>query len=237
MPQPLVDLLWSAHPDAPAGGRRGPRSQLSTTQVVAHAVTLADAGGLDAVTVRVLAQDLGISTMSVYTYVNSRDDLLVLMVDAMHAAMPHPALGRAGWRTRVRRIAEANLTLLLDHPWLLRVRDDRTALGPGTIAKYDHELHAFDGTSLGDLDRDAALTLVLDFVTAAAARRCAPRVDFGPLWVESAARLAGYLGAEHPLAQRIGQAAGESMGGPYNVERSWTFGLERVLAGLADLID
>lgn len=237
MPQPLVDLLWSAHPSALAGGRRGPRSRLSTTEVVAQAVRLADAGGLDAVTVRALAQDLGISTMSVYTYVNSRDDLLVLMVDSVRAAMPHPTFGRTGWRTRVRRVADANLALLLAHPWLLRVRDDRTALGPGTIAKYDHELHAFDGTPLDDLDRDAAVTLVLDFVTAAAARRCAPAVDFGPLWAESATRLAGYLGPEHALAQRVGQAAGESMGGPYSVDRAWTFGLERVLAGLADLIE
>lgn len=237
MPQPLVDLLWSAHPDAPAGGRRGPKSRRSTAEVVARAMALADAAGLEAVTIRALAQDLGISAMSVYTYVNSRDDLLVLMADAAHGAMVRPAFGRAGWRTRVRRVAEANLALLLAHPWLLHVHDDRTALGPGTIAKYDHELHAFDGTALDDLDRDAALTLVLDFAAAAAARRTVPAVDFGPLWAESAGRLAGYLGDDHPLAQRVGRAAGESMGAPYGVQRAWTFGLDRLVAGLADLIE
>ncbi|TKV60633.1 TetR family transcriptional regulator [Nakamurella flava] len=237
MPQPLVDLLWSGHPDAPAGARRGPKSRRSTADVVARAVSLADADGLDAVTVRALAGDLGISTMSVYTYVNSRDDLLVLMADAAHGAMALPAFGRADWRTRVRRVADANLVLLLAHPWLLRIHDDRTALGPGTIAKYDHELQAFGGTGLDDLDRDAALTLVLDFVGAAAARRTAPPVDFGPLWAESAGRLAHYLGDDHPLAQRVGRAAGESMGAPYGADRAWAFGLDRLLAGLADLVD
>lgn len=237
MPQPLVDLLWSGHPDAPAGGRRGPRSTRSTAELVTHAITLADAAGLDAVTVRALAGDLGISTMSVYTYVNNRDDLLVLMADAAYGAMDRPAFGRTGWRTRVRRVADANLAFFLAHPWMLRIRDDRTALGPGTIAKYDHELHAFDGTALNDLDRDAALTLVLDFVGAAAVRRTAPAVDVGPLWAESAERLARYLRDDHPLAQRVGRAAGESMGGPYGVDQAWAFGLERVIAGLADLIE
>lgn len=237
MPQPLVDLLWSAHPEAPAGGRRGPRARRSTAEVVDRAVTLADVGGLDAVTVRALAQSLDMSTMSVYTHVNSRDDLLVLMADAAHGAMTRPTFGQAGWRTRVRRVADANLALLTAHSWLLRIHDDRTALGPGTIAKYDHELQAFDGTGLDDLDRDAALTLVLDFVAAAAARRTAPPVDFGPLWAESAERLAHYLGDDHPLAQRVGRAAGESMGAPYGVERAWVFGLDRLMAGLADLVE
>jgi len=237
MPQPLVDLLWRTHPDAPGGGTRGPRAKHSISNVVERAMALADRSGLDSVTIRALAESLSISTMSVYTHVNSRDDLVVLMADAVYGTMTLPTFGRAGWRTRVRRTAEANLALLTAHPWLLHVKDPRLALGPGTIAKYDHELRIFDGTSLNDLHRDAALTFLLDFVGSNARSQLTSPEDFGRVWAEAAARLGRYVGDSYPLAQRVGQEAGESMGAPYSAAQAWRFGLERVIAGLADIID
>lgn len=237
MPEPLLDLLWRDRAPAPTGRRRGPKARHSTTDVVTLAIAIADEGGLGAVTIRALAQKLDLTPMSVYTHVNSRDDLLVLMADQAHSQMSSTAFGRAAWRTRVRRVADDNLALLREHPWLLDLEDQRTALGPGTIAKYDRELRAFDGTSLDDVSRDAALTFVLDF-TRSTAERIVVRpaaAEFGELWEQSASGLAGYLGDDFPLAQRVGRAAGESMGGPYDAEHAWEFGLARVLAGLADL--
>ncbi|UMG94335.1 TetR family transcriptional regulator [Nocardioides sp. TF02-7] len=111
MPRPLIDLLWRDHPAAAVAGRRGPPARVSTGTVVGTAVRLADGHGLAAVTVRRLAAELEVSTMSVYTHVNSRDDLLVLMADAAHALAELPAYGRLGWRSRVRLVAEANLAL------------------------------------------------------------------------------------------------------------------------------
>lgn len=235
MPRELIDLLWRDHPAAPRGGTRGPRTRVTTGAVVEAAGTLADAEGLAAVTVRRLGSALGISTMSVYTHVNGRDDLLVLMADAAHASLPLPAYGDADWRTRVRHVAEANLALLLEHPWLLEVDDERTAFGPGTIAKYDHELHALDPLPLDDVARDAALTFVLDFVRAAArARRRDPRADEMPqTWARWAGRLAEYLGDGYPLAQRVGSAAGQEMNAASSPAHAWEFGLARVLDSLA----
>lgn len=235
MPQPLVDLLWRDHPQAPQGGSRGPRARVSTTDVVQAAIRLADADGLAAVRIRDLAASLGVSTMAIYTHVNSRADLLVLMVDAVHASMTRPVFGRAGWRTRVRRLADANLELLRTHPWLLDVSDDRVVFGPGTIAKYDHELHAFDGMGLDDATRDAALTFVLDFVRASArALLPAPNgVDTVELWRQWRDRLAEYVGDAYPLARRVG--AGAAMTTAYDPRRAYEFGLNRVLAALADL--
>jgi AcrR family transcriptional regulator len=237
MPQPLVDLLWRDHPHAPRGGSRGPRARVATGDVVQAAIRLADADGLAAVRIRDLAASLGVSTMAIYTHVNSRADLLVLMVDAVHASMTRPTFGRAGWRTRVRRLAEANLALLRDHPWLLEVSDDRVVFGPGTIAKYDHELHAFDGMGLDDVTRDAALTFVLDFVRASARALLPhpPAADTAALWRQWQDRLAEYVGDAYPLAQRVGAAAGAAMNAAHDPMRAYEFGLERVLAALADL--
>lgn len=239
MPRPLVDLLWRDSPHAPLSPSRGPRPRHSTDDVVTNALALADAGGLGAVTIRGVAQTLGMTAMSVYTHVNSRDDLLVLMADEAHALMPRTRFGRSAWRTRVRRIADDNRDLLQAHPWLLDINDPRTALGPGTIAKYDHELRAFDGTAIMDLDRDAAVTFLLDFVQASAARSrgASTTEEFGGLWERSAGPLARYLGDSAPVAQRVGRVAGEAMGAPYDAELAWQFGLARVMAGLADLVE
>lgn len=234
MPRELIDLLWRDHPIAPQGGARGPRTRVTTGAVVDAAVALADAEGLGAVTVRRLGEALGISAMSVYTHVNGRDDLLVLMADAVCARLPLLAYGNAGWRTRVRRVADSNLALYLQHPWLLEIDDERTVFGPGTIAKYDHELHALDQLELDDVARDAALTFVLGFVRAAArARRRDPRADEMPqTWARWAGRLAEYLGADYPLAQRVGAAAGQEMNAPSSPTHAWEFGLARVLDAL-----
>lgn len=237
MARALVDLLWRHHSDAPERGARGPRSRTSVDSMVAAAVRLADAGGLDAVTIRSLAGELGISPMSVYTHVEGREDLFVLMADTVFDGAPPPRIEGTSWRADIRRVAEANLELYATHPWLLDIRDDRLALGPGCIRRYDHELRAFELLELDDLDRDAALTFVLDFARAGAEARSRPAEpsDFTETWTASATALAHYIGDDYPLARRVGAAAGASHNGPHAPNHAWDFGLERVLDGLAAL--
>ena len=236
MSRPLIDLLWREHPHASQRGARGPRSRVPVDALVAKAVWIADNSGIEALTVRSLAHELGVSAMSVYTHVNSRADLLVLMKDTAHAGMIPPAYGRTRWPTRVRRVAEANLVLLHTHPWLTEIADDRVAVGPGTIAKYDHELQAFDGAGLDDVDRDAALTFLLDFVQASAVRLAPPTpTEFADFWRETSRRLATYVGGSFQTAQRVGRAAGETMGSPYSPDHAWNFGLQRIIDGISSL--
>lgn len=237
----LIELLWRHHPDARQPSRRGPQSKRSTDDVVQAAISIADRHGLERLRMRELAEKLGTSTMSLYTYVGNREDLLTLMMDAAMAAYPLPGYGRAGWRGRVKRTADANMALYRSRPWLLDVADDRTALGPGTIAKYDYELHCFDGTALTDVERDAALTFVLGFVqnTARDARRqdAARGGDAAAFLNQSAGSLSHFLaGKPFPLAARVGQAAGEQMNAAYSASHAYDFGMARVLDGLDGLI-
>ncbi|MFK3678938.1 TetR/AcrR family transcriptional regulator C-terminal domain-containing protein [Microbacterium sp. NPDC090218] len=238
MAKNLVDLLWRKDSSSRAGGRRGPRARHSTDDVVAAAIELADEGGAAAMTIRALAQSLQLTTMSVYTHVNTRADLLVLMADEVHRRMAASPSDGARWRARVRRVADENLALFRAHPWMLDVEDPRVAVGPGTIAKYDRELHAFDETGLSDVERDAALSFVLDFVRATASRlrESTGRKQFGPFWADAAPRLGAYLGDDFPLAQSVGRAAGEAMDGPYDAGAAWEFGLARVIDGLAGIV-
>ncbi len=203
-------------------------------------MALADEEGLDAVTMRALAARLGVSAMTLYGYVPGKRELLDLMVDALYLAMPRPPWPRRQrWRARLRAVAEANRALYEAHPWAASVSTARPPLGPGVMAKYEHELEALEGSGLGDLEMDAALTFVLGFVQANAATALAPPEETDAEWWAAAGPLlARVITAEqYPLASRVGSAAGEAQGAAYDPRRAYEFGLERVLDGLAALVE
>ncbi len=199
-----------------------------------RAIHMADMHGLTGVTVRALAKDLSVATMSIYTHVNSRDDLLVLMVDAARATAPRPSFGATTWQERIRQVARNNRALFDAHPWLLDIHDDRSAFGPGTIAKYDYELHSLDGLDFDDVSRDAALTFLLDFVVsnAIAARSKVPRDQTSELWGQWDQQLGIYLRGDYPLAVQVGKASGEEMNTVHSAWHAWEFGLTAVIAAI-----
>ncbi|GED97936.1 TetR/AcrR family transcriptional regulator [Gordonia crocea] len=229
-----IDLLWR-HEVAPA--RRGRPPRYTVDQVVDAAIDLADRVG-SAFSIRDVAGELGIPVMSLYSYVQNRDQLVELMVDDVYAGMTRAA-GTGDWRNRLATIAEENLELITGHGWLADIESERAILGPGTLAKYEHELDALDGLPLPDPDKDAALTVVLDFVKASARSMARARVEREqespqPWWEREGAKLA-VLGIEarFPLASRIGAAAGEAQGAARNARHAYEFGLQVILDGIA----
>ncbi|MFC0674596.1 TetR/AcrR family transcriptional regulator C-terminal domain-containing protein [Brachybacterium hainanense] len=251
-PSRTLALLWGLAPQ-PAR-RRGPARSLTPEQITDAALVLADdaaaagADGLAAVTMRELAQRLGVAPMSLYTYVPGKPELLDLMVDALHARMPREPWpdGGSPWRERLTTVAQDNRALLRGHPWLTEVAAlSRPPLGPGTMAKYEHELAAFDGTGLADVDIDAALAHLLGFVQShlrsahdAARVRTDTALSDAAWWEANQPLLERALDAErYPRAVRIGAAAGQAQGSAWDAERAWEFGLARTLDGLGVLIE
>ncbi|WP_217182765.1 TetR/AcrR family transcriptional regulator [Streptomyces sp. AC495_CC817] len=241
-PSTTLALLWG-EPIAP---RKGPARSITVEQVVDAALRMADEGGLAAVTMRAVAERVGVSAMSVYTYVPGKPELLDLMVDALYARMRRDPWHEASWRERVEKIAASNRSLLDAHPWLTEIAAlSRPPLGPGVMAKYEHELAAFDGAGLADADVDAALTFVLGFVhshcrAAHDAERATTDTAMSDAewWAANQPILARAFDAEaYPRAVRIGAAAGAAQGAAWSAGRAWEFGLSRVLDGLAMLID
>ncbi|MGW6568475.1 TetR/AcrR family transcriptional regulator C-terminal domain-containing protein [Streptomyces sp. NPDC054975] len=249
-PARTLELLWrdtgsAVGQGAPRGPRRGPRQGLTVDAVVEAAVALADEGGLDALTMRAVAQCLGVTPMTLYTYVPAKAELLDLMLDLVFLRMERvPFAPDAPWRERVTAVADANRALYLGHPWLMELRVHRPPLGPGVMAKYEHELGAFEGLGLDDVAMDSALTHLLGFVQSAARTELDARavdresaMSDHEWWDAHAPLLERMLDAErYPLASRVGEAAAVAYQGMYNPEYAYGFGLGRVLDGLAALI-
>jgi len=242
-PARTLALLWRRSLEqAPT---RGPRPALTVDQLIDGAITLADEQGLDAVTVRSVAQAVGTSPMSIYTYVpGGKSELLELMIDEVYLRAERPAKMPGGWRKRVTAIANQNRCLYAEHPWLLHASASRPPLGPGVIAKYEYELSAFDGLGLSDVELDAALTFVLAFVqgsaraaTEAAAIASTTAMTDEQWWERQADILRKVVDpAKFPRATRVGEAAGSAQSGAYHADMAYRFGLERVLDGLSELV-
>ena len=242
-PARTLELLWRQQTDSPS--RRGPRQGLSVDEIVEAAIALADAEGLDAVTMRRVAQALGVAPMTLYTYVPGKAELLDLMLDWVYRQMARTEVAEASWRARLEAVAHDNRRLFDAHPWAAAISTTRPPLGPGLMAKYEHELRAFDGTGLDDIERDAALTFLLGFVQASARAAADARAEKRESersdeqwWAENAPLLGRVLDeATYPTATRVGTAVGAAHGAAYDPDHAYDFGLQRVLDGLGVLID
>jgi AcrR family transcriptional regulator len=242
-PARTLELLWRE--PGPANSRRGPRQGLSVERVAAAAIALADSDGLGSVTMRGVAHALGVVPMSLYTYVPGKAELLDLMLDTVYRQMLRADLSGVGWRERLATVAQENREMFNRHPWIVEVSTSRPPLGPGLMAKYEHELQAFEGLGLDDVEMDAALTFLLGFVQAAAraaAETATGRQDSAmseeQWWTANAPLLAQVFDeTKYPTAARVGAAAGAAHGAAYDPDHAYTFGLQRVIDGLGALID
>jgi AcrR family transcriptional regulator len=237
-PVRTLELLWRVHTPP----KRGPKQRLDIDQLVAAAITIADDQGLGALSMRKVAERLGVGTMSLYTYVPGKPELLDLMLDAaIEASTPHDA---TSWRERLERVARENWDRFHRHPWLLEVTPLRPVLGPNTMARYDHELQALEGIGLTDIEMDSTLTLV-NAHTEAAARRALEAAQAEQLtgltdeqWWEARAPILQRIiePGRFSIAERVGTAAGEAHNAAYEPVHAFAFGLQRALDGVEFLI-
>ena len=124
-------LLWRT--PAPRTGP-GPKPGLSVDAIVAAAVAVADTGGLAGLSMRAVAERLGVTAMALYTYVPGKDELVDLMYDGAHAELPAGYDLGPGWRAAVTAWATDLLGCYVRHPWALQVSFARPVLGPGEQA-------------------------------------------------------------------------------------------------------
>lgn len=239
-PLQSISLLWRTT-------TKTGRSGLTLDAVIDAGIALAGETGIDNLSMRKIADRLGVGTMSLYAHVPGKAELIDLMVDRVNGEayeVPDAIPANGTWREAIEAIAERNWQLLSQHRWLLSVDEARPALGPGTITKYDTELRPLDGIGLDDIEIDQVLTLVLQHVRSMArlssgiseTAQTTGRTD-GEWWRVAGPVLAALVGPQRfPYASRIGDAAGRQYDGATDPESAYAFGLRTVLDGVEDLI-
>lgn len=163
LPQ-VVAVAWGMQ-EVP---QRGPRRGLSHERIVASAIELADAEGLPAVTMQTVAKSLGFTTMSLYRYVASKDELLVLMQDAV-LSIPEKLQMPNDWRQALRLWAEAIRSVYRRHPWVLDIpRGPLAILMPNTVALANEGLGAMQDLPLADDEKIGLILTISQHVAASA---------------------------------------------------------------------
>jgi AcrR family transcriptional regulator len=144
-------------------GRTPPRRAraLSRDEIVRAAITVADAEGPDAISMRRIARELNSGAMSLYWHISSKEELLDLIVDAVQGEMETPEPS-GDVRADLRAIARNTRSALLRHRWVMPFMAGRPPMGPMTLRNADRSLAVFAGLKL---DKATAMNILMTVAT------------------------------------------------------------------------
>ncbi|SKC81678.1 TetR/AcrR family transcriptional regulator [Krasilnikoviella flava] len=222
----VVALLWRGATPV----RRGPRPRFSIDGIVTAATTIADARGLDAVTMQSVAESLGTTKMALYRYVPGRVELDALMLDTA-LGTPPPAAAGSPWHVALTDWARSVHARALARPWSVELAQRPHVPGPVELAWFESGLAALAGLPLTGAEKLDTLALLVGHVMSLVRQQPAgasPEADL-------AARLAPVLAERageypHSLAAFTGASSGAR-------DDALRFGVARVVAGVAALAD
>jgi AcrR family transcriptional regulator len=153
---PGLDILWGRRP----AGRRGPRAELDVDRIVDAAVDIANADGLEAVSMARVAQALGFTTMSLYRHVANKDELLQLMWNASARGALEFELEGETWRERLRSWAMNQRRAIEDNIWIAQLPMATPPLAPNSLAWVELGLAAMAELEVPDGAKIRVLGLI-----------------------------------------------------------------------------
>lgn len=232
-------LLWRRQ-------ERPARSGLTLATLVQTAIEVADKEGIEAVTMRRLAELLDVGTMSLYTHVPGKAELVDLMWDAslagIYADLDEPKR-QPGYRAGIEFVARRNRATFETHPWLLDLNFTRPVIGPNAAAKYEAELRVLDGIGLTDLEIDAVNAQLWAHVFtscrwAEEERRAQQDTGLSEVewWARTLPMLESVMFGEFPVASRIGPKSNEMRMPETSTEHHFRWGVEVCVQTVASLI-
>ena len=222
---------------------RKARLGLSIERIVQSAVELADSDGLAAVSMKRVAERLGFTTMSLYRYVTSKDDLLLLMHDTVWQPPAGLDVSRGGWRAGLSRWAREQHLVMRSHPWLDDVRLIERAGTPSQIAWMELGLQVLTDAPLSEHEKLAVLLLLSGYASlqtrlAGVAADAARQGDFAP---DQATEAFGELLQTFVSPERYPALFRAVTGGAFapvgrDTYASFDFGLDLMLDGIDSLM-
>lgn len=234
-PAPDSEAIWTR----PERASRGPKPMHDRGEIARAAIAIADREGIAAVSMRELARALGTGATSLYRYVQKKDELFDLMIDAvMGEEVPPRATGE--WRADLYAIAVSTRSLSLRHPWMVPLIAFRTTLGPNNLRWIECTLAAVDGLGLSIdemlLMANTLLIFVRGHVTAEVSEQDAARRSgmTREQWMTQQGAYGEAIQASgaFPLFCRVMDEA-EEPHAPDLPDRAFAQGLDHVLDGFA----
>ncbi|GGO13352.1 TetR/AcrR family transcriptional regulator C-terminal domain-containing protein [Micromonospora parathelypteridis] len=244
---PGVGMVVTGPESTPAGrgarvdARQRPARGVTRDQVVRTATEIADAEGLPGLSMRRIATELDVPTMSLYRQVRGKEQLLLLMADAAFAAHRLPRTFPVGWRAQLELLCRLQWSIYRRHPWLAQVISvTRPLMAPHAVAHTEWALRALAGHGLDEHDLLHLVAVLANHVRGTAVnlqQGAEAEQDTGLTddeWMVAHAEvLAGLLTAgEFPHLARLSRSEID-----LNVDSLFEFGLERLLDGVAELLE
>jgi AcrR family transcriptional regulator len=212
-----------------------PRLPLTRERVLAAAVALADRGGIESLSMRKLAQELGVEAMSLYHHVANKDDILDGLVDVVFGEIDLPT-GEDGWKAAMRRRAISAREALRRHPWATGLMESRPTPGAANLRHHDAVLGVLRGAGFS-VELAAHAYSLLDSYIYGFALEEASLPFHTP---EEAAQVAQAIMAEFPAAEypHLTEIAVDHVLQPgYDYGNEYLFGLDLILDGLERALD
>jgi AcrR family transcriptional regulator len=220
---------------------KGPKRALSLPRIVQAGLSVAAAESLAAVSMSRVAAELGVGTMSLYRYVESKRELLELMVDT--ALGPAPlAEPDSGWRQGLSHWAWSQLAAYRDHLWAVQVPVSGPPAYPNALGWLERALYYLRETGLDESQKMSVILLLSNYVRTQATMEAQLDAAVRAAGISAAEAMAGYgqllrlLLDEHrfPHLMAVADAGVMDKADPW--EDEFTFGLERLLDGVDALV-
>ncbi len=227
-----VRVLWHGE----SADRPGPRRGLDLHAIAAAGVRIADAEGLAALSMRRLAGEVGLTTMGLYRYVNSKAEILALVLD--HASVPVPSYPAelVGWRPRLRLWGALFFGSLMARPWVLQVPIQEPPITPNQVRWMEAGLTALAETNLSEQEKLSSM-LVVDIFVRGQVQLTLGMSQVPPAHTYSARLLSLLEPAEFPHLVAALHSGALDDGEPDEFGSDmFEFGLDNVLDGIASRV-
>ena len=224
----VPEVIWAR----PERAGRGPRPAFSRADIAAAAVRIADAEGLDAVSMRKVAAELGCGTMSLYNYVPRKEDLYELMFDAVSGGYEYPEPS-GDWRADLVALAHQARAMMHRHTWAPRLMSPVYGFSPNALRYLEYALSCLDGVDARFGEKMELIAMVNGVVTTYVANEIATAERSRSLpWSEEQenAVRTGYLISQIATGRYPRMAAGFAEDpGPIDLDGVFDRALQRVL--------
>jgi AcrR family transcriptional regulator len=222
--------------------RKGPKPALTSSRIVQAAIRVADAEGLEAISMARVAAEAGTAPMSLYRHVSGKEQLLELMGDAAWGTPPPPQALSESWREGLSRWAWSMRRAATRHPWAARLPITSLPVLPNQVAWFENALACMRDTGLSEARKASVIMLLSGYVRNLAVTEMDVAAAIRDSGLAPDAWMARYgtMLRELTDAEQFPALAAFLNAGVFDIadapEDEFVFGLERILDGVAALI-